>query len=643
MSVVVVSDLTKSYGAELIFSRVSFRVEAHDRVGLVGPNGAGKSTLLKLLAGQLTPEEGGVAFERGVTVGYLPQTADFHPDHTLHDEMLTVFAQIHAWHAEMDELATRLGDPALLDHPDEYTSVLERYGDVQARIEHAGGYTTEQRVRQVLDGLGFSREQQAAPATHLSGGQQTRAALGKLLLQEPDLLLLDEPTNHLDLAALEWLEGYLTTWRGAVIVVSHDRYFLDRVTTKTIEIAHHRGEEYPGNYTKYVELHEARLARWRKEYEAQQEYIARTEEFVRRYKAGQRSKEARGRQTLLDRMERIERPPSERDLKFKLGVNVESGNTALTTDRLVVGYSGEAADGQRAGAALRVAVADTEILRGDRVGLLGPNGGGKTTLLRTIIGQLKPLEGRLTLGHNVQIGYYAQTHDELNPRLTVLDEIRQQTHLSEEGARSYLGRFLFRGDDVFKPISALSGGERSRVALAKLTLQGANFLVLDEPTNHLDLPARQALEEILARYEGTLIFVSHDRYFMDALATKLWVLEDGVITAHVGNYTTYRTRKAQAEFVAQAQSAREVAAARAATARDVALGKRDDTSHGRRGLDTIESDIVRGEERLSQIEGELAEASAQTDVERIVTLGEEYEREKARIEALYTEWQAVAS
>ena len=643
MSIVVVSDLTKSYGAELIFTGVSFRVEAHDRVGLVGPNGAGKSTLLKLLAGQLTPDEGNVAFERGVSVGYQAQSTDFHPDRTLYDEMLTVFAQVHAWHEEMDALAARLGDPALLEHADEYARVLERYGDIQARIEHAGGYTTEQRVRQVLDGLGFSREQQSAPTIHLSGGQQTRAALGKLLLQEPDLLLLDEPTNHLDLAALEWLEDYLTNWRGAVIVVSHDRYFLDRVTTKTMEIAHHRGEEYPGNYTKYVELREERLARWRKEYEAQQEYIARTEEFVRRYKAGQRSKEARGRQTLLDRMERIERPPIERDLKFKLGVNVESGNTVLTTDRLVIGFSGEAGAAERAGAALRVAVADTEILRGDRVGLLGPNGGGKTTLLRTIIGQLKPLEGRLTLGHNVQIGYYAQTHDELNPRLTVLDEIRQLTHLSEEGARSYLGRFLFSGDDVFKPISALSGGERSRVALAKLTLQGANFLVLDEPTNHLDLPARQALEEILSRYDGTLVFVSHDRYFMDALATKIWVLEDGVITAHVGNYTTFRARQAHAEIAAQAQTAREVAAARTAATALNRESQRREAAGGRRGLDAIEGDIARGEERLGEIERALAEASAQADVDRIVELGEEYEREKARIEALYTEWQGMAS
>ncbi|MGH2516712.1 MAG: ABC-F family ATP-binding cassette domain-containing protein, partial [Ktedonobacterales bacterium] len=334
-------------------------------------------------------------------------------------------------------------------------------------------------------------------------------------------------------------------------------YFLDRVTTRTIEIAHNRAEEYPGNYTRFVQLHGERLARWAKEYEAQQEHIARTEEFVRRYKAGQRSKEARGRQTLLDRMERIERPPTEHSLKFQLGARIQSGQTVLTAEKLEIGYAAgqHIGDSPDTGAELRVRVADTMIMRGDRVGLIGPNGGGKTTLLRTIIGRLAPLAGRATLGHNVQAGYYAQTHENLNLRMTILDEIRRASQLSEEGARSYLGRFLFSGDDVFKPISALSGGERSRVALAKLTLQGANFLVLDEPTNHLDLPARQMLEEILADYDGTLIFVSHDRYFVDALATKLWVLEDGVITAHAGNYTTYRTRTRQTEVAAQGVAA----------------------------------------------------------------------------------------
>jgi ATP-binding cassette subfamily F protein 3 len=633
MSLVVVSDLTKSYGAELIFSGVSFRVEAHDRLGLVGPNGAGKSTLLNLLAGRLEPEGGSISFERGVTTGYLPQIAEFHPSRTLHDEMQVVFAQVRAWQSELDDLAARMSDPALLANPQAYGAVLERYGEVQARIEHAGGYTIEQRVRQVLDGLGFTREQQAAPAVQLSGGQQTRAALGKLLLQEPDLLLLDEPTNHLDLAALEWLEGYLNTWRGAVIVVSHDRYFLDRVTSKTLEIAHERAEEYPGNYTRFVQLRAERLARWHKEYAAQQEYIARTEEFVRRYKAGQRSKEARGRQTLLDRMERIERPPQDHALAFKLGANIQSGEMVLTAEKLVVGYE----PGAR-GAGLRVRMADVEVRRGERVGLIGPNGGGKTTLLRTIVGALQPLEGRLSLGHNVQVGYYAQTHEGLNPRKTVLDEIRAASHLSEEGARSYLGRFLFSGDDVFKPISALSGGERSRVALAKLTLQGANFLILDEPTNHLDLPARQMLEEILSGYDGTMIFVSHDRYFVDALATQLWVLEDGQITAHIGNYSTYRLRRQQAELGAQAQAAREALALQSAARERASTAARPT----RRSVEQIETEIAALEARVAQIERDLDDASAAADVARITELAAEYESMQARVDHLYNEWQELA-
>jgi ATP-binding cassette, subfamily F, member 3 len=641
MSIAVVSNLTKYFGAELIFAGVSFRVETDDHIGLVGPNGAGKTTLLKLLAGQLQPEAGGVTLQQGASVGYLPQIADFRPDHSLYEELLAVYAHVHAWERELADLADRLADPALIARQDEYAAVLERYAHLQERIEHAGGYTMEANVRRVLDGLGFSREQQAAPAAHLSGGQQTRAALGRLLLQEPDLLLLDEPTNHLDLAALEWLEGYLNAWHGAVIVVSHDRYFLDRVTARTVEIAHGRADVYPGNYSKYVQLREERLARWSKEYEAQQEYIARTEEFIRRYKAGQRAKEARGRQTLLDRMERIERPPDDQALKFKLGAVVESGQTVLATENLVVGFApamGTGADTDRS-SGLRVEVADTEVRRGDRIGLIGPNGGGKTTLLRTIVGQIPPLAGHATRGHNVQVGYYAQTHEGLNLHATLLDEIRRASHLSEEGARGYLGRFLFTGDDVFKPVGALSGGERSRLALAKLTLQGANFLVLDEPTNHLDLPARQVLEAILAAYDGTLIFVSHDRYFVDALATRLWVLEDGCVTVHYGNYTAYRTRRAHPQSAAQSRPGRSAAPVSAAEAS--AAGRQ--TGAGRRTLERVEAEIAAVEARLAAIERDLAEASAAADVTRIAALGEDYEREKAWLDDLFGEWEEIAS
>ncbi|HEX6123339.1 MAG TPA: ABC-F family ATP-binding cassette domain-containing protein, partial [Ktedonobacterales bacterium] len=596
MSIAVISELTKSYGAELIFQDVSFRIEARDRIGLVGPNGAGKTTLLNLLAGKLHAERGEIAYVQGTVIGYLPQVADFHPERPLFEEMQTVFARVQAWEAELAELAARLADPDALADGDAYTATLERYAELQERFEHASGYTIEPRVRQVLDGLGFTREQQAAPAGHLSGGQQTRAALGKLLLQEPDLLLLDEPTNHLDLAALEWLEGYLTAWRGAVVVVSHDRYFLDRVTTRTIEINYQRGEAYPGNYSKYIQLRAERMERWAKEYEAQQEYIARTEDFIRRYKAGQRSKEARGRQTMLDRLERIERPPADGTLKFRIGVQIESGQTVLTTEKLVAGYAvaRSGAAGMARGAGLRVRVPDLLVRRGERIGLIGPNGAGKTTLLRTIVGQLEPLEGRALLGHNVQVGYYAQTHEGLNPRSTALDEIRHASHLSEEGARSYLGRFLFSGDDVFKPIGALSGGERSRIALAKLTLRGANFLILDEPTNHLDLPSRQVLEAVLSHYDGTLIFVSHDRYFVDALATTLWVLEDGAITSHAGNYTAYRARRAPTgqpgAQPAPAAAAREDKRSASAAAESRSL----------RAVERVETEITALEARIAE-------------------------------------------
>jgi ATP-binding cassette subfamily F protein 3 len=552
--------------------------------------------------------------------------------------MLTVFEDVRAWEDELERLALQLNDGAeLLERdPQGYAAILERYAEVQAKLEHAGGYTIEPSVRRVLDGLGFTRDQQAAPATQLSGGQQTRAALGKLLLQEPDLLLLDEPTNHLDLDALEWLEGYLNTWHGAVIVVSHDRYFLDRVTTRTLEVYDQRVEAYPGNYSRYIQLRAERMTRWTKEYEEQQEYIARTEEFIRRYKAGQRSKEARGRQTLLDRMERIQRPPQDARLKFKIGSRTTSGEIALTTDKLAVGYL----EGPGGSAGLRVAVADTIIRRGDRIGLLGPNGAGKTTLLRTLVGQIPLLDGAARLGHNVEIGYYAQTHEGLRLEATLVDEIRQVSHLSEDGARSYLGRFLFSGDDAFKRVGSLSGGERSRLALAKLTLQGANFLVLDEPTNHLDLPARQVLEEILSQYDGTLIFVSHDRYFVDALATRLWVLQGGSVTIFEGNYTRYRLRAKPAEVVVAPEAAsgdRPAGEPRANRSRS--QGRKAGTA--RTVLD-VEAEIAGAETHLLEVENELSIASAAADVSRISELAGEYQRMQSLLDTLYDEWQELA-
>src|SRR6266516_2412360 len=639
MPIVSVIQVGTSFGAERIFAGVNFQINEQDRIGLIGQNGAGKSTLLDMLAGREEPDEGTIAVARNTRIGYLTQITDFQPENSLREEMLTAFAKVREWEQELGELALELATKAAQNDADFHEQLLNMYDELQTSFEHMGGYTYENRIDQVLDGLGFTREKREAPVKYLSGGQETRASLAKLLLQEPDLLLLDEPTNHLDLASLEWLETYLLSWNGAMVIVAHDRYFLDKVAARIIELAFGRIEEYPGNYTKYLHLREERKERRTREYEAQQAHIAHTEEFIRRYKAGQRSREARGRQKLLDRLERVERPQDFPEMHFEFTPITDSGLIVLSTQKLSVGY-GRDRKSPTVEPTVLVQVADLELLRGDRVGLIGPNGAGKTTLLKTLIGEIPPVGGQVQIGHNVRIGYSSQTHGGLDMQRTILDEVRQASTFSEEGARSFLGRFLFSGDDVFKSIRSLRGGERSRVALAKLTLQGPNVMILDEPTNHLDLQSRQFLEEILGEFEGTLLFVSHDRYFIDSLATKVWAIEDDVLIPYMGNYTEYRTRHQR--IVLDAPTAKK---APPVAEKPVPARPHNNKKNGEikvRTAEDVERDIERAEEQVKALEESLSQAALKADAAQLTQLSSEYEQAKAHVDELFAEWERLS-
>ncbi|HZS91690.1 MAG TPA: ABC-F family ATP-binding cassette domain-containing protein [Chloroflexota bacterium] len=535
MAVITLQQVSKSFGGTPVLTNLSVQFERGERVGMVGANGAGKSTVLRLIAGREKPDTGSIHIARHLRIGYLPQEANFRSDRTLRDAMLAVFHDLRDQAARLRELEGRLAEagtnPAAWD-----PAVLEDYTGLMERFEERGGYRFEQRVEQVLTGLHFPRELWDQPASQLSGGQRTRARLARLLLEEPDFLLLDEPTNHLDLATTEWLENFLSNWTSGLVVVSHDRYLLDRVTRRTVEIANGRADSYPAPYSRFLYLRAERNRRRQKEYQAQREHIARTEEFIRRYGAGQRAREARGREKRLNRLERLEAPTNRpAPLKgLQLG-GQRSGDIVLSTVRLRIGYPGHQL----------LALPNIQVTRGQRIALIGPNGTGKTTLLRTLASEMPPLGGSFAWGTNVEVGYYAQAHEGLRRDRTVLAQLLDVRPMGEEAARGYLARFLFTGDDVNKAVADLSGGERSRLALACLTMQKANMLLLDEPTNHLDIAARDALEDVLSEYNGTMLFVSHDRYFISAVATTIWAVEDGVVRVYPGDYEEYLEARAR--------------------------------------------------------------------------------------------------
>jgi ATP-binding cassette, subfamily F, member 3 len=634
-TVLTANDLAKFFGPDEIFRDVSFQVADREHVALVGVNGAGKSTLLRIIAGIDTASEGEIAIARGARVAVLAQEPRFESQRTVRQEAQLAFDEALTALARMRELELAMQSAS----GDDLDQLFAEYERLSLHFEVAGGFDVEHRTEEVLMGLGFSSEQMDEPVRMLSGGQKTRIALAKALLADPDLLLLDEPTNHLDLGMLDWLEGFLSSWRGAFLVVSHDRYFLDRVTSRTLDLSFGRLEDYPAPYGRYLHLRAERRARQLQEYEEQQELIARTEEYIRRYKAGQRSREARGRQTRLDRLDRLDRPQEHAALTLRVQPTIRSGRDVLTATPLRVGYSGSG--GERA----LVSTPELRVERGDRVAIIGQNGSGKSTLLRTVVGELRPLSGRVEFGTNVKVGYYAQGHEGLPNDGSPLSILVGSQPMSEDAARTYLARFLFRGDDVHRPISALSGGERSRLALACLLLEGANLLVLDEPTNHLDIQSRETLEEMLTAYDGTVVFVSHDRFFIDRVATRVWDIAEGKLVPYLGNFSDAVRQKSKLSAL-EPTAPRPVPASPAEAAvpterPPMRRSGQPSESRLQKQLTSTERDISRLEARLNDLSDAIAIAGIDGHRERLEHLGVEYADAERQLDDAYQLWEEL--
>ena len=652
MSLLTANNLAMSFGPLDVFDGVSCAVAEGDRIGLVGPNGEGKTTLLRILTGELAPTAGGVYRRRGLRMGYLPQDPPAAGNRTLLEDMLEVFSKLQQEEKTLQELEARMADSTDGD------AILEVYAQRQHDFEMKGGYDYPLRIRQTLSGLGFRSDQFDMPLSQLSGGQRTRALLARLLLEKPDLLLMDEPTNHLDLAAVEWLENALVNWQGGMVIVAHDRYFLDRVATRIWEMAWGEMAIYRGAYSQYVVQREERLERLRKEYEAQQAFIAKEEDYIRRNIAGQNTRQAQGRRTRLQRMmrdNRIVAPRQRRRLNLHMNSRLRSGGLVLATRNLAVGYRAQAEPAHkedRSGgyvyrATRKIQPNDTflfkadELLldRGERIGVIGPNGAGKTTFVKTLLGQIAPLEGELRIGASIRIGYLSQVQAALDLKSTALDSLlKADPRLQIGEARHILARFLFSGDDVFKNVEALSGGQRSRLALAQLSLQKANFLVLDEPTNHLDIESQEVLEDMLNAFAGTVLLVSHDRYLIEAIATQVWGIDAERMRGYEGNYSAYMA-------ACQEESAKQIDAPEQFTesqhhrrrSREDRRKRREEEKR-REEAEAVEQRILVLENELAEISAALERASQAQQLSELQRLGERYVEIEREMEQLIESW-----
>ena len=623
--------LGKSFGVRQVFSNVSFEIKEGDRIALVGPNGAGKSTLLKCILGIEELDEGQVVMSPVASIGYLQQDVNL-GDASLAEEIETAWEDVHALENKLQELTT------YLETHEASESDLQRLDYLQNRLEWLGGYDYEQKTKRIVYGLGFTDEDLYKPANAFSGGQKTRINLAKALVRSPDFLFLDEPTNHLDMEMLEWLEGYLSSYRGGILIVSHDRYFMDRIVTGVVELDHHKATTYRGNYSRYLAQREERLKADTIAYEKQQEYIKKTEEYIDKYRAGIKSKMARGRQSQLHRLERLEAPETSHSLDFKFPPAAMSADKVLVLDHVSIGYKTD-----------DPIIDDVSVVvrRGESVALIGPNGAGKSTMVKAIVGELFPIEGHIDIGNRVQVGYFSQEHEELHDRWQVVDEIINNYNFTEEKARNVLGSFLFKGDDVFKLVGDLSGGERARLALLKLFLQGDNFLILDEPTNHLDVPTREIVERALQQFGGTCFIISHDRYFLDQVSTRTLVLENKGFTEYLGNYSYYKEKlKEQQDIAALTEVVEEVAKEDVKSeAKTISPSpfdepkKKTNTYMVEKQLAEVEEEIARLEATMKMYEVQLANPVVQQDLAEMENISKQLSDTESNLQKLYEKWE----
>lgn len=630
--------ICKAFGTHQVLNQISFHIEDNEKATLVGVNGAGKSTLLKIIMGEMSADSGEIIISKGKTLGYLAQHQDNHSERSIYEEVLEVKRPVIA----MEEKIRRLEKEMKHVNGQELESMMEEYASLTHRFEMADGYAWKSEITGVLKGLGFEEEDFHKKVSTLSGGQRTRVFLGKLLLSRPDIILLDEPTNHLDMDSIRWLEGFLSNYRGSVLVVSHDRYFLDRIVTKVIDLDQGRAVTYQGNYTTYSKKKEARIEAQMREYENQQREIQHQEQVIEKLRSFNREKSikrAESREKMLDKMELVEKPITwQPKMKIRLEPSVLSGNDVLTIDNLSKSF----------GTNLLFHELHLEIKRGEKVALIGKNGTGKTTILKIINKYLAADTGKIALGAKVRIGYYDQEQQVLNDNKTIFDEISDSyPTLTHTKIRNLLAAFLFTGDEVFKKIGSLSGGEKGRVSLAKLMLSNANFLILDEPTNHLDLYSKEILEDAINNYEGTVFYVSHDRYFINKTATRILDLTEQGLINYKGNYDYYLEKKEEGKIVPDSGSiVKEISdTSHVSDAKEDWKQKKEAQAKARKranDLKKCEEKISSLEEKLEELDRTMALPENAANSARLLELSKEQSEISGELNLLYEQWEELA-